>query len=98
MPLPDLTSKYCLKMIQKSADEKQAVLDKIENERLKKIAVNISYLFFYFHTMLLVDLILSTIQLQRQDSFRLFPQVFIGFSVYDLPDIDRYLKIAREYD
>lgn len=48
--------------------------------------------------MLLVDLILSTIQLQRQDSFRLFPQVFIGFSVYDLPDIDRYLKIAREYN
>ncbi|KAG6455265.1 hypothetical protein O3G_MSEX009118, partial [Manduca sexta] len=38
VPLPDLTSKYVLERAQKEADEKQAAIDKIENERLKKIS------------------------------------------------------------
>lgn len=38
VPLPDLTSKYCKEMDRKDAEKKQAELDKIENERLRKIA------------------------------------------------------------
>ncbi|KOB65344.1 Uncharacterized protein OBRU01_21455 [Operophtera brumata] len=39
VPLPDLTSKYCQEMERKEAAEKQAAIDKIENKRLKKIAL-----------------------------------------------------------
>ncbi|XP_045776255.1 dynein regulatory complex subunit 7 [Maniola jurtina] len=37
VPLPDLTSKYCKEIEQKEADRKQKELDKIENERLRRI-------------------------------------------------------------
>ncbi|KAM3960479.1 coiled-coil domain-containing protein lost boys [Aphomia sociella] len=38
VPLPDLTSKYCQEMDKKERDKKQSEYDKIENERLRKIA------------------------------------------------------------
>ncbi|XP_045502648.1 dynein regulatory complex subunit 7-like [Colias croceus] len=38
VPIPDMTSKYCREMDRKEAERKQAALDKIENERLRKIA------------------------------------------------------------
>ncbi|XP_075982629.1 coiled-coil domain-containing protein lost boys isoform X2 [Anticarsia gemmatalis] len=38
VPLPDLTSQYCKDMDKKEADKRQAEMDKIENERLRKIA------------------------------------------------------------
>ncbi|XP_047537155.1 dynein regulatory complex subunit 7 [Vanessa atalanta] len=38
VPLPDLTSKYCKDMDRKEAEKQQAELNKIESERLKKIA------------------------------------------------------------
>lgn len=40
VPLPDLTSKYCQEMESKEAAKVQGEIDKVENERLAKIAVS----------------------------------------------------------
>lgn len=40
VPLPDLTSKYCKEMEQKEAERKQRELDKLENERRRRIDVS----------------------------------------------------------
>lgn len=52
VPLPDMTSKYCVEMEIKEAALAQAKLDKIENERLRKIAVYPLFIYLLIRPLL----------------------------------------------